>query len=374
MTGTLSLTLAAGHIWQGPIPSSKLQRLKSFCMTGLENFWVEDFEEYSNYQFIPYEDDWTLSIETEADGLDEIFDEENTLEQFLKIELHYKSGAPVEIKLPPGLTLPQLTMQQIHQKSGGIDQYIANVKNELSSPNGFSSISLERGGFQAIIAVELDRAPKSMDDIYLVISKGSTKLGSFEYIHGICISGEYYDFSDYEDGSYCDLYQHTYYDEKFNFMCSFNQWFAGLEVEKISETYVSSVDDELIKAYIAVDFQVNTDPTFILKIGRYSRELSELYKQYNCKVSSYITAWNPLGKTLSSSENKRLNNALKDSISEKYKFIEGVGRDPDGKWPGEESFLVLGINREDAMQLGKEFDQNAIVFNEDRVPELIMLK
>ena len=40
----------------------------------------------------------------------------------------------------------------------------------------------------------------------------------------------------------------------------------------------------------------------------------------------------------------------------------------------EVSFLVLGINREDAMLLGKEFDQNAIVFNEDRVLELIMLK
>lgn len=130
-------------------------------MTGLKNFWAEDLEEYSNYQFIPYEDDWTLSIETEADDVEDVFDEENTLEQFLKIELHYESGAPVEIKLPPGLTLPQLTLQRIRQKSGKIDQYIASVKNELSSPNGFSSISLEPGGFQAIIAVELDRAPKS---------------------------------------------------------------------------------------------------------------------------------------------------------------------------------------------------------------------
>jgi hypothetical protein len=303
-------------------------------MTGLKNFWAEDLEEYSNYQFIPYEDDWTLSIETESDDVEDVFDEENTLEQFLKIELNFESGAPVEIKLPPGLTLPHLTMQRIRQKSGRVDQYIASIKNELSSPNGFSSISLEPGGFQAIIPVELDRAPKSISDIYLVISKGSTKLGSFEYIHGICISGEYYDFSDYEDGSYGDLYQHTYYDETFNFMCSFNQWFAGLEVELISENYISSVDDELIKAYVATDFQVNTDPTFILKIGHYSVELSELYKQHNCKVSAYITAWNPLGKTLSNSENKRLNNALKDSISEKYKFIEGVGRDSDGKWPG----------------------------------------
>lgn len=374
MTGTLSLTLIAGHIWQGPIPSRKLQRLKSFAMTGLAKFRVEDLEEYSNYQFIPYGDDCTLSMETEADGVQDVFDEENTVEKFSKIELHYDSGAPVEIKLPPGLTLSQPTLQLIRQKSVEIDRYIASIKNELSSPNGFSSINLEPGGFQATIKIELDRAPKSMSDIYLVISKGSTKLGSFEYIHGICINGEYYEFSDYEDGSYCDLYQHTYYDEKFNFMCRFNQWFGGLEVESFSENYISSVDDELIQAYIATDFQVNTDPTFILKIGDYSAELSEVYKQHNCKVSAYITAWNPLGKTLSNLENKSLNNALKDSISDKYKLIEGVGLDPDGKWPGEESFLVLGINREDAMQLGRKFKQNAIVFNEDKVPELIMLK
>ena len=147
-----------------------------------------------------------------------------------------------------------------------------------------------------------------------------------------------------------------------------------MEVESLSENYVSSVDDELIQAYIATDFQVNTDPTFILKIGDYSAELSEVYRQHNCKVSAYITAWNPLGKTLSNLENKSLNNALKDSISDKYKFIEGVGLDPDGKWPSEESFLVLGANREDAMQLVRKFKQNAIVFNEDKVPELIMLK
>ncbi len=46
-------------------------------------------------------------------------------------------------------------------------------------------------------------------------------------------------------------------------LCVLIQWFARFwKSRKSSETYVSSVDEELIKAYIATDFQVNTDPTF----------------------------------------------------------------------------------------------------------------
>ena len=61
MEDKFKLTLIAGHIWQGPIPKRKLQRLKSFSMTGLKNFWAEDVEEYASNQFIHYEDDSTLS-------------------------------------------------------------------------------------------------------------------------------------------------------------------------------------------------------------------------------------------------------------------------------------------------------------------------
>ena len=62
MEDKFKLTLIAGHIWQGPISNRKLQRLKSFAMTGLKNFWAEDLKEYASYQFIPYEDGSTLEI------------------------------------------------------------------------------------------------------------------------------------------------------------------------------------------------------------------------------------------------------------------------------------------------------------------------
>ena len=61
------------------------------------------------------------------------------------------------------------------------------------------------------------------------------------------------------------------------------------------------------------------------------------------------------------------------SLDAKYTVYDGLGNDPLGEWPGEESFLTLAINREDAMKRCTEFEQNAIVFIEDGVPELIML-
>ena len=241
MEDDVNLTLTADHTWQGPIPSSKLQSLKSFVMTGLKDFDPDDLDECSHWNYIPYEDGAMLSIETRADGLTEIFDEENTLKSFPKIELHYEFEAPVDIKLPSGLTLPKKLMERI-QKETGIDRYIADVKDIHSSPNGFSSIFLQNG-FQANIIIDRNKMPKSMGEIYLVISKGNTEIGEFEYLHGLCINHEYYDFSDYGDGGDCDCYRNTYYDETFNLMCSFSHWFAGLDVEQIGESYISSVDD-----------------------------------------------------------------------------------------------------------------------------------
>ena len=208
------------------------------------------------------------------------------------------------------------------------------------------------------MTIEGERVPKSSEDIYLVISTGCSKLGDFEYLHGLFINNTYYKFSDYEDGSYCDLYHHSYFDEKFNLICSFNQWFAGLDVDEIGEDYISGVSEDLIDAYIATNFNVHTDPSFTLKIGAGSRQLRNLLEEHKCSTAAYVTAWNPYGKALSDAENKERNKALKLSLSDKYVVFDGLGTNPLGEWPGEESFLILGINRQNAMKLATEFEQN----------------
>jgi hypothetical protein len=50
---------------------------------------------------------------------------------------------------------------------------------------------------------------------------------------------------------------------------------------------------------------------------------------------------------------------------------EGIG--VDGTWPPERSILVLGIEREAAVQLGGRFGQVAIVFGEAGGPATLVL-
>lgn len=58
-----------------------------------------------------------------------------------------------------------------------------------------------------------------------------------------------------------------------------------------------------------------------------------------------------------------------------YRVVEGAGEDPDGRWPAEPSYLVLGMDLEAARELGRRYGQNAIVWaGADAVPELLLLR
>jgi hypothetical protein len=55
--------------------------------------------------------------------------------------------------------------------------------------------------------------------------------------------------------------------------------------------------------------------------------------------------------------------------------IPGIGQHPTGSWPGEPSYLVPGLARAAALELGRQFAQNALIWaGDDAVPELILLK
>ena len=55
--------------------------------------------------------------------------------------------------------------------------------------------------------------------------------------------------------------------------------------------------------------------------------------------------------------------------------LEGVGRHPANQWPGEVSYLILGLTLDAAKTLGTRLEQNAIVWSgADAVPRLILLR
>jgi hypothetical protein len=90
-------------------------------------------------------------------------------------------------------------------------------------------------------------------------------------------------------------------------------------------------------------------------------------------TAAYITAANPHSKPQSVQKNDLAHHRLLSLVA-RYESIPAESRDPVRQFPPEKGLLVLGIDRYDAMAVGRVLGQNAIVFIErNRVPELVVL-
>ena len=78
---------------------------------------------------------------------------------------------------------------------------------------------------------------------------------------------------------------------------------------------------------------------------------------------------------MTETENLQRNEGLRDDLIKlDCTFYGGVGQDPSGNWPPENSFLILGISKTDAENLGRKYEQNAILWiNHEALPELVLL-
>jgi hypothetical protein len=129
---------------------------------------------------------------------------------------------------------------------------------------------------------------------------------------------------------------------------------------------------ELINAYNATKYKVYS-PSIVIEIGIANEVINDLLISVNATTWAYITAFNPFSKILTKAENLKRHEELKVKIGN-YKFFEGEGVGEDKTWEPEISFLVLGISLNDAIEIGKFYEQNAIVVGEiNGVPKLKML-
>ena len=119
----------------------------------------------------------------------------------------------------------------------------------------------------------------------------------------------------------------------------------------------------LWRAYEQTQFYVREcTPELCIRIGSHHEQLDEILLEHRCDVWSYITASNPASELLSDEQNAGRNRELEALLkSQGLVFYRGEGIGTDPEWPAEASFLILGISREDALQLGRQFRQNAIV-------------
>jgi len=139
---------------------------------------------------------------------------------------------------------------------------------------------------------------------------------------------------------------------------------------------MTEIPSDLVEAYRATNFTVLEPRSFTLRVNYQSSELAELYKQLKISTAAYLTAWNPYSAETSAADNEAAQLSLIRSLSlGGYPTLKALGVNPAGKWPGEESVFVPGLDLERAKSLGVEFGQNAIVWaGSDAVPQLVLLR
>lgn len=123
---------------------------------------------------------------------------------------------------------------------------------------------------------------------------------------------------------------------------------------------------DLLAAYTRTDFLVfDAEGAWCLNVGLASSRADALMADCGAYSAAFITAFNPRSEILPPTENARRHAALLAAIERgTWRWLEGEGRDPTGDWAPEPSCLILGITLQDALDLARQFDQNAIVFLE----------
>jgi hypothetical protein len=133
----------------------------------------------------------------------------------------------------------------------------------------------------------------------------------------------------------------------------------------------------LVLAYRATDYLAFSDcRAFLIRIGHHSLVVDALLARKQTRSGTFITSWNPFGKSQSAEANACWDRELKRYLSARgFAFLPGEGRGEIGEWPPESSILVFGLSRARAASVGRRFRQNAIVYvPSGRPAELVMLR
>jgi hypothetical protein len=130
---------------------------------------------------------------------------------------------------------------------------------------------------------------------------------------------------------------------------------------------------ELLQAFADTHYVVHHVAPFVMHIGQPCPELKNLMAQHNALSAAFITAWNPFSQTLHAKENQDRQDELKANLNKRGLIcIDGIGKHPSNKWPGEVSVLVLGLDLEAAKSLARHYDQHAFVWAAgDGLPALV---
>ena len=139
----------------------------------------------------------------------------------------------------------------------------------------------------------------------------------------------------------------------------------------------TQIHPDKVRAYLATDYRLgHSEHDIILNIGVRSERLAALFTSSGIACGAFLTAYNPRGAIQSDEANDRGHVELAAMLhNQGIRPIEGSGKGKRSKWPAEKSYFALGLQLNAAKQIGRHFDQDAIVWiGADAVPQLILLR
>jgi len=134
----------------------------------------------------------------------------------------------------------------------------------------------------------------------------------------------------------------------------------------------SNLDPELLRAYEETDYTVSDDPPLVLHVGEQNDDARILLASFGVSTAAFLTASNPGSEKLSEEEKlDRQMELLSEIEARRLNYLVGYGE--RGDWR-EYSYLILGLDEQDASNLALQFDQNAYVWLDDSgTPKLVTM-
>ena len=125
-----------------------------------------------------------------------------------------------------------------------------------------------------------------------------------------------------------------------------------------------TLDRRLVAAYLRSIYRI-LDPPFDIRIGASPPlDLKQWLLERSFQSFDFLTAVNPASRILSNSENALRQEVLRTNLlpflpNDPYPAIH-LSENSD--WPAEKSWWAPGLPAEQAVDLGRRFEQNALVF------------
>lgn len=139
----------------------------------------------------------------------------------------------------------------------------------------------------------------------------------------------------------------------------------------------TSLDPTLVQAYRRTRYSAAPDgEAIVLRVDVPSPVMAAAIAAAGAPGAAFITAENPYSTQSAAHDNAASQALLKSELAALGATVfEGVGQGDDPTWPGEASYLAVGISRDQACLLGRKYQQNAIVWiGANGTPELVLLR